>query len=219
MFWTGSLCILSTNRIMSTVTISSSVWVCSVCLCLSHTLLPLPAPFIIKTNNIYSNLCWLQKVYLSSELSILVLGPTQPPLQWVSSTLSPGLKWLGCETDQSLPLNVKVTNDWSHTYTFPCAFITFRETTLPWLHSCLYPVVLFLVIFLITLNQMSYFKHASTSKTFLHGWGKWCGGWLGIKLLGAGGSIKLNNLRVWGTEGWAWRSLLYPSGPKLKIFW
>jgi len=126
----------------------------SVCLCLSHTLLPLPALFIVKTNNIYSNLCWLQEVYLSSRLSILILGPTHPPLQWVSWTLSPCLKRMECEADQLLPLNVKVTNDWSYTYTFPCAFITFRETTLPLLTSCLCPVVLFLVVFLITLNQM-----------------------------------------------------------------
>lgn len=154
MLWTGSLCILSTNHIMSTVTILSSVWVCPVCLCLSHTLLPLPALFIVKTNNIYSNLCWLQEVQLSSKLSIAILGPTHPPLQWVSWTLSPCLKWMGCEADQLLPLNVKVTNNWSYTYTFPCAFITFRETTLPWLTSCLCPVVLFLVVFLITLNQI-----------------------------------------------------------------
>ena len=138
----------------TTVTISSSVWVCCVCLGLSPALLPLLALFIIKTNNIYSSLCWLQDIYLSSKLSISVLGPTHPPLQWVSWTLSPGLKWLVCEADQSLQLNVKVTNDWSYTYTFPCAFITFREKTLPWLRSCLCPVVLFLVVFLITLSQM-----------------------------------------------------------------
>jgi len=101
------------------------------CLCLSPAQLPLPALFIIKTNNIYSKLCWLQEVYLFPKLSRLVLGRTQPPLQWVSWTLSPGLKWLGCETNQSLPSNVKVTNERCYIYTLPYVFITVRETTLP----------------------------------------------------------------------------------------
>ena len=124
------------------------------CLCLSAALLLLPALFIIKTNNIYSKLCWLQEVYLFPKLSRSVLGPAQPPLQSVSWALSPGLKWLGCEADQLLSSNVKVTNEWSYTYTLPYAIITIRETTLPWLHSCLCPVVLFLVVFLITLSQI-----------------------------------------------------------------
>jgi hypothetical protein len=30
-----------------------------------------------------------------------VLGPNQPPLQWVPEALSPGVKWLGREADHT----------------------------------------------------------------------------------------------------------------------
>jgi hypothetical protein len=40
--------------------------------------------------------------------STLVMGPTQPPMQWVLDAFSPGVKHLVCEADQSPPSSVKV---------------------------------------------------------------------------------------------------------------
>jgi hypothetical protein len=37
-----------------------------------------------------------------------VLGPTQPPIQWVSGALSPGVKRPGREDDHALPISAKV---------------------------------------------------------------------------------------------------------------
>jgi hypothetical protein len=37
-----------------------------------------------------------------------VLGPTQPPIQWVPGALSLGVKWPGREADHSLPYNAEV---------------------------------------------------------------------------------------------------------------
>jgi hypothetical protein len=36
------------------------------------------------------------------------LGPTQPSIQWVPGALSLGVKWPGCEADQSPPSSAKV---------------------------------------------------------------------------------------------------------------
>jgi hypothetical protein len=45
------------------------------------------------------------------------LGPTQTPIQWVLGAPSPGVKWIGCETDHSPPYSVEVKNEWSYTST------------------------------------------------------------------------------------------------------
>jgi hypothetical protein len=47
------------------------------------------------------------------------LGPTQPPIQWVSGTLSLGVKRMGRETDHSLPSSADVKHAWRHTSTPP----------------------------------------------------------------------------------------------------
>jgi hypothetical protein len=39
------------------------------------------------------------------------LGPTQPPMQKVLRSFSPGVKWLGRETDHSPPSIAEVKND------------------------------------------------------------------------------------------------------------
>jgi hypothetical protein len=39
-----------------------------------------------------------------------VLGPTQPPFQWVPKALSPGVKRPGCEADRSSPTSAEVKN-------------------------------------------------------------------------------------------------------------
>jgi hypothetical protein len=50
------------------------------------------------------------------------LRPTEPPIQWVSGSLSLGVKWPGCEADYSPPSSAEVKNVWGCTsapqYTF-----------------------------------------------------------------------------------------------------
>jgi len=43
--------------------------------------------------------------------------PTQPPIQWVTGTLSLGIKRPGSEADYSPPFRVEVKNAWSFTST------------------------------------------------------------------------------------------------------
>jgi hypothetical protein len=50
------------------------------------------------------------KIFLSSTVFRLDLGPTQPPIQWVLGALSPGLKSLAREADYSPPSNAEVKN-------------------------------------------------------------------------------------------------------------
>jgi hypothetical protein len=47
------------------------------------------------------------KILIFSTSSIWVLGPNQPPIQWVSRALSPGVKPLGLEADHSPPTSAK----------------------------------------------------------------------------------------------------------------
>jgi len=49
----------------------------------------------------------------------LVLGPTQPSIQWERKTLSLGEKWLGHEADHSPPYSAEVKTVWSYTSTHP----------------------------------------------------------------------------------------------------
>jgi hypothetical protein len=57
------------------------------------------------------------KSFLFSVSSKLALESTQPPIQWVPVDLSPGVKRLGREADQSLPTSVKVKKTWNYTST------------------------------------------------------------------------------------------------------
>jgi hypothetical protein len=50
------------------------------------------------------------KFSLFSIVSRLALGPTQPPIQWVLGTLSPGVKRPGRQADHSPPSSAKVKN-------------------------------------------------------------------------------------------------------------
>jgi hypothetical protein len=52
-----------------------------------------------------------------STLSRPVLGPTQPPIQWVPGALSPGVKLRGREADHSPPTNAEVKKTWIYTST------------------------------------------------------------------------------------------------------
>jgi hypothetical protein len=46
-----------------------------------------------------------------------VLGPTQPPIQWVAGTLTAGIRRPEREADNSPPSNVEVKNTWNYTST------------------------------------------------------------------------------------------------------
>jgi hypothetical protein len=52
-----------------------------------------------------------------------VLGPTQPPIQWVPGVLSPRVKRLGREADPSPPTTAEVNNTWIYTSTPPYVFM------------------------------------------------------------------------------------------------
>jgi hypothetical protein len=56
------------------------------------------------------------KIYFG--IVTLVLGPTQPPIQWVL-----GVKWLGGEADHSPTNSAEVQNTWIYTSTPPYTFI------------------------------------------------------------------------------------------------
>jgi len=47
----------------------------------------------------------------------------QPFFQWVSGSLSPGVKWPGHEAYHLPPSNIKVKNAWSYTSTSPYVFM------------------------------------------------------------------------------------------------
>jgi hypothetical protein len=47
-------------------------------------------------------------IFLFTTASRLALGPTQPPIQWVSGALSPGVKRSRCEIDHSPPSSSEV---------------------------------------------------------------------------------------------------------------
>jgi hypothetical protein len=51
------------------------------------------------------------------------LGSTQPPNQWVSGALSPGVKRPGCEADHSPPASAEVKKMWIYTSTPLYAFM------------------------------------------------------------------------------------------------
>jgi hypothetical protein len=56
-------------------------------------------------------------IFLFTAASRPALGPTQPPIKWVSQTLPLGVKRLGREADHSPPTSAEVKNAWSYTST------------------------------------------------------------------------------------------------------
>jgi hypothetical protein len=58
-------------------------------------------------------------IFLSTTASRPVLGPTQPPIQWVPGVLSLGVKRPGRETDHLPPSSAEIKNVWSFTSTPP----------------------------------------------------------------------------------------------------
>jgi hypothetical protein len=59
------------------------------------------------------------KNFLFSTASRPVLGPTQPPIQWVQGALSPRVKRQGREADHSPPTSTEVKKMWIYTSTPP----------------------------------------------------------------------------------------------------
>jgi hypothetical protein len=59
------------------------------------------------------------KISLDSTSSKPVLGPTQPPNQWVPGDLSAGVKRPGREADHSPPTSTEVNFTWIYTSTLP----------------------------------------------------------------------------------------------------
>jgi hypothetical protein len=56
-------------------------------------------------------------IFFFTTTSRTALGPTKPPIQWVTGALSLGVKWLGREADHSFPSSAEVDNAWSYTST------------------------------------------------------------------------------------------------------
>jgi hypothetical protein len=54
-------------------------------------------------------------IFLLTAVSRTALGPTQPPVQWVTAALSLGVKRLGREADHSPPSSAEVKNAWNYT--------------------------------------------------------------------------------------------------------
>jgi hypothetical protein len=63
------------------------------------------------------------KTFLLSTSSRPILGSTQPPIQWVPGSLSPGVKRPECEADHSPQISEEVNKTWIHTSTPPYAFM------------------------------------------------------------------------------------------------
>jgi hypothetical protein len=59
------------------------------------------------------------KIFLFSTASRPVLGPTQPPIQWVPGAVPPGVKRQGREADRSPPTSAEVKKTWIYTSTPP----------------------------------------------------------------------------------------------------
>jgi len=54
------------------------------------------------------------ELFLCATTSRPALGPTQPPTQWVTGTLTPGSKRPWHEVDHSPPSSAEVKNAWSY---------------------------------------------------------------------------------------------------------
>jgi hypothetical protein len=63
------------------------------------------------------------RIFLYTTASRPVLGPTQPPVQWVTGALSLGIKRQDREADHSPPSSAEVKNGWSYTSTPQYAFM------------------------------------------------------------------------------------------------
>jgi hypothetical protein len=63
------------------------------------------------------------EIFLFTTVSRTALGPTQPPIQWVTGALSLGVKLPGREAAHSPPSSAEVKNAWSYTSTSQHVFM------------------------------------------------------------------------------------------------
>jgi hypothetical protein len=86
------------------------------------------------TEGSWSNCLLGQEVFLHWRIFRWVLGPNQPPLQWVHALFPLGVKWPECEAYHPSPFNDEVKNEWSYASvvcggaTLPYVFL---QNTLP----------------------------------------------------------------------------------------
>jgi hypothetical protein len=66
---------------------------------------------------------WRLGIFLFTIASRTALGPTQPPIKWVSRALSLGVKRLEREADHSPPSSAEVKHAWSYTSIPPYVFM------------------------------------------------------------------------------------------------
>lgn len=78
----------------------------------------------------FSSLQW-QDIFLSSEVSKLVLEPTQPPVQCRQGAILQAVKWMRCKVEDLLPLSANVKAKQSFICTPPCAYIACTAKVLP----------------------------------------------------------------------------------------
>jgi len=62
-------------------------------------------------------------IFFFTTVSRPAVGPTQPPIQWVTEYLSLGVKQPGHEGDHSPLSSAEVKNAWSYTFTSQHAFM------------------------------------------------------------------------------------------------
>jgi hypothetical protein len=86
------------------ITICNYLW-CFTSTCHSHMLGSLVYCIIYLASGLWAGWPGLDpqqhKIFLFSTVFRLILGPTQPPNQWVPGALFPGVKWPGRDADHS----------------------------------------------------------------------------------------------------------------------
>jgi hypothetical protein len=98
-------------------------------------------------------------IFLFTTMSRTVLGPTQPPIQWVPGALSLGVKWPGHEADHSPPSSAEVKNAWSCTSTPPICLhgmVLSKAQGQLYLFTFLTSIILFLIILQ---KHFTFFEH------------------------------------------------------------
>jgi len=87
------------------------------CHCLSPAPLFTSVKCTLRQKKTESTISRVRFVAGAATASRPVVGPTQPPAQWVSGVSSTGVTFPGRDADQSLPSGVEVEKTWSCTST------------------------------------------------------------------------------------------------------
>lgn len=91
---------------------------------------------------------WGQEIIPLSQLSRLVLGPSQPPIHWVPGAVSPGPKQRMREADHSRTSVVEVKNERRDTTTSPCVHLLHRDSFHFIVTKCVFLLLLLLLTWL-----------------------------------------------------------------------